>query len=95
MQKPRKNAFSTDHVWPPEKLAAWVDMPKQGNGWTAPATEPYREQWRKWWEKWGRDYHYTPIYEGYKKIDAEKQKLLDGGSSSGYIGTHQGVTGSN
>jgi hypothetical protein len=71
-----KNAFTTDHLWSPEQLRAWVEMPKGMHGWTAPATEQYRQQWKEWWGKWGKTYPYTPISEGYKRLDAQKAKNL-------------------
>ncbi len=71
MKKP-KNAFETDHLWSDDKLQAWKEMPLGPMGWVAPPMEMYREQWKKWWAKWGKKYHYTPIFDGYKKLDAKK-----------------------
>ena len=66
------NPYSTHALWPPETLSAWIDMPKDALGHTAPAVEMYRDQWRKWAERTPKHLWYPPVLQAYAEIDRKK-----------------------
>ena len=45
------NPYSTAHLWSPETLRAWVDMPKAPSGYNAGFTETNRAAWREWMKR--------------------------------------------
>ena len=68
------NPYSTHALWPAETLSAWIDMPKDASGHTAPAVEAYRDQWRKWMQRTDKRLWHPAILSAYAEIDRLKGK---------------------
>jgi hypothetical protein len=65
------NPYSTDHIWPPEVMAAWNDMPKHDNK-IAPYTETYRNAWREWCKRHPKHVWNPNMVKAYAELDRKK-----------------------
>jgi len=68
------NPYSTHRQWPTETLAAWVDMPKDHNGMTAPIHAAYRDVWRKWFSRTPKNLWHPIVLQGFEELDRKAFK---------------------
>ena len=60
------------HLWTPEALRAWNDMPKTHNGYNAGFVELNREAWRAWMQRTPKDLWHPVCIQEYQNLDRIK-----------------------
>jgi hypothetical protein len=68
------NPYSTNHLWSPETLAAYCDMPKDHEGKNLGFVEANREAWKEWMRRTPKHLWHPVCIEEYKKLDFLKGK---------------------
>lgn len=68
------NPYSTHHLWSPETVKAWEDMPKSSNGYNAGFTETNRKAWQDWFRRTPKHLWHPVGIEAYAELDRKKAK---------------------
>ena len=68
------NPYSTAHLWSPETLAAYEDMPTDSAGKHLGFTEHNREAWRAWMKRTPKELWHPVAIQTYANLDRLKAK---------------------
>ena len=68
------NPYSTHHLWSPETLAAWNDMPHDHTGKNMGFTEANRDAWRDWMRRTPKHLWWPAAIDAYAELDRLKAK---------------------
>jgi hypothetical protein len=68
------NPYDPKRQWSAETLSAYVDMPKDHNGMTAPIHASYRKPWRDWFERTPKHLWHPIVLDGFKELDRRAGK---------------------